>query len=103
MVGYGHFLESPNTRKHSFRREPKTEELTIIINNKYYYWARLSKILWFFSGEEITYLQKLKAEARNWSTGHLQLTNYNIYIFYLWIFYRVCFLINIFGKESDLP
>jgi len=35
--------------------------LTIIKN----YWARLSKILWFISGEEINYLLKPKTEANN--------------------------------------
>lgn len=60
----------------------------------------LSKILWFFSGEEITYLQKLKAEA-NWSTRHLQIT---IFIFFTFEYFTVfVFLMNIFGKESDLP
>ena len=46
----------------------------------------------------------LFAKAEGWGKLiHKTLANYNIYIFYLWIFYRVCFLMNIFGKESDLP
>ena len=46
----------------------------------------------------------LFAKAEGWGKKliHKTLTNYNLYIFYLWIFYRVCFLMNIFGKESDL-
>ena len=33
-----------------------------IFNN---YWTRLSKISWFFSGEQINYFSKLKVEANN--------------------------------------
>ena len=42
-----------------------------IINN---YWARLSKISWFVSGEQINYLPKPKAEANICSARHWQIT-----------------------------
>ena len=38
------------------------------------YWARLSKVAWFVSGERINYLPKRKAEANNWSARHWQIT-----------------------------
>ena len=43
----------------------------LIINN---YWARLSKILWFLSGEQINYLPKAKAEVNICSARHWQIT-----------------------------
>ena len=42
-----------------------------------YYWTRLSKISWFVSGEQFSYLPKPKAEANNWSARH-----WRIMIFY---------------------
>ena len=34
------------------------------------YWTRLSKISWFVSGEQVNYLSKPMAEAKNWSARH---------------------------------
>ena len=83
--------------------------LWIIINNywtKYNYWTRLSKILWFFCGEQISYLRKPKAEANNWSARHWQVTifcdNRVQELFYHSI-KEFVFLMNILGKWSDLP
>ena len=49
----------------------------------------MREISWFVSGEQINYLPKSKAEANNWSV--------------LSFGDRICFLMNIFGKRSDLP
>ena len=49
----------------------------------------MREISWFVTGEQINYLPKSKAEANNWSV--------------LSFGDRICFLMNIFGKRSDLP
>ena len=59
------------------------DSLILIITTISNYWTRLSKISWFFSGEQINYLPS--------STIVLSFDD------------RVCILRNIFGKWNDLP
>ena len=68
------------------------------------YWTRLSQISWFVSGEQINHLPKPKAEANNWPARHRRITIFCDNRVQLLLYHSISkfFLMNIFGKRSDL-
>ena len=70
-----------------------------IVNN---YWARLSKISWFVSGEQISYLPKPK--ANNLSARHWQITILCNNCFVIWSpFFVSTKYVQSLSACSDLP
>ena len=74
------------------------------INN---YWTRLSKISGFVCGEQINnYLPQPSASANNWSARHWQITIFcdkRVQQLFYHLITEFVLLMNILGKQSDLP
>ena len=71
-----------------------------IINN---YWTRLSKISWFVCGEQINYWLRqiidLRDTDKSWYFAITEVNN----CFIMNLITEFAFLMNILGKQSDLP